>query len=223
LILSQDVAILGLSSLVETRDENTGRHILRTQRYIHALAHRLRRLPKYKKVIDDQNIDLIYKSAPLHDIGKVGIPDRILYKPGKLTTDEFEVMKTHAVIGGQTIQKAEKMLGGNVHIPYLKHAYEMMISHHEKWDGSGYPYGLKGEAIPLSGRLMALADVYDALISERAYKPAYSHENARQNIVEEKGRHFDPDVVDAFLQEEETFRRIALEFADHKKAAPKAG
>jgi len=216
LILSQDAAILGLSSLVETRDENTGRHILRTQRYVLALARRLARFSKYKKVLDDQVIDLIYKSAPLHDIGKVGIPDRILYKPGKLTAEEFQVMRNHPAIGGQTIQKAQKMLSGRVDIPYLKHAYEIVISHHEKWDGSGYPEGLAGEAIPLSGRLMALADVYDALISERVYKPAYSHESARQNIVEEKGRHFDPDLVDAFLQEEETFQRIARELADNK-------
>jgi adenylate cyclase len=214
LIMSQDAAILSLSALVETRDKETGHHILRTQRYVQALAQRLRRLSKYKKILDGQAIELFYKSAPLHDIGKVGIPDRILGKPGKLSDEEFEVMKTHTVIGGETIKKSEKMLGGEIEIPYLTYAYNMAISHHEQWDGSGYPYGLEGDAIPLSGRLMALADVYDALISRRVYKPAYSHESARQIIIEERGRHFDPDVVDAFLEEEETFKRIARELAD---------
>jgi response regulator RpfG family c-di-GMP phosphodiesterase len=123
-------------------------------------------------------------------------------------------MKTHTVIGGQTIQKSEKMLGGKVDIPYLKYAYNVAISHHEKWDGSGYPYGLSGEAIPLSGRLMALADVYDALISKRVYKSAFSHQDAKEMILKVKGKHFDPDVVDAFLAEEEEFQRIARELSD---------
>jgi len=214
LIMSQDVAILSLSSLVETRDKETGNHILRTQRYVQTLAKRLRGQQKYKKVLDDQAIELLYKSAPLHDIGKVGIPDRILTKPGKLSPEEFEIMKTHTVIGGQTIQKSKKMLGGKVDIPYLKYAYDVAISHHEKWDGSGYPYGLSGDDIPLSGRLMALADVYDALVSERVYRPAISHDSAREMILIGKGKHFDPDVVDAFTAEEEKFQRICMELAD---------
>jgi CHASE2 domain-containing sensor protein len=214
LIMSQDVAILSLSALVETRDKETGHHILRTQRYVQTLAKRLRRLPKYKKILDDQTIELLYKSAPLHDIGKVGIPDRILAKSGKLSDEEFEIIKTHTIIGGRTMKKSEKMLGGNVDIPYLKYAYDMAISHHEKWDGSGYPYGLAGDAIPLAGRLMALADVYDALVSKRIYKAAFSHESAREMILHGKGQHFDPDVVDAFIAEEESFQSICMEFAD---------
>jgi len=214
LIMSQDVAILSMSSLVEARDTETGHHILRTQRYVQALARRMRRLAKYRKVLNGPVIELLYKSSPLHDIGKVGIPDSILNKAGSLTADEFEVMKTHTLIGGQTIQKSRELVGGKIEIPYFKYAYEVIISHHEKWDGSGYPYGLKGEAIPLPGRLMALADVYDALISKRVYKPAYSHESARLTILEGKGRHFDPDVVDAFVEEEETFKQIARELSD---------
>jgi adenylate cyclase len=214
LILSQDVAILSMSALVETRDEETGHHILRTQRYVQTLAKRLRGLPKYKKILDDQIIELLYKSAPLHDIGKVGIPDRILTKPGKLTADEFEIMKTHTTIGGQTIQKSKQMLEGKVDIPYLKYAYDVAISHHERWDGAGYPYGLSNDDIPLSGRLMALADVYDALVSKRVYKPAFSHEKARELILDAKGKQFDPDVVDAFTAEEEAFQNICRELAD---------
>ena len=214
LIMSQDVAIVSLSTLVETRDKETGHHILRTQRYVQALAKRLRRLPKYKKILDDQVVELLYKSAPLHDIGKVGIPDRILAKSGQLSTEEFEIMKTHTIIGGQTIQKSKKMLGEKIDIPYLKYAYDMAISHHEKWDGSGYPYGLSGDAIPLAGRLMAVADVYDALVSKRKYKAAFSHKSAREMILLAKGQHFDPDVVDAFIAEEELFYCIYSELSD---------
>ncbi len=214
LIMSQDAAILSLSALVETRDKETGHHILRTQRYVRALARRLSRLAKHRKNLDDQAIELLYKSAPLHDIGKVGISDRILGKTGKLTDAEIEIMKTHTLIGGQTIEKSKKMLGEKINIPYLKYAYDMAISHHEKWDGSGYPLGLAGDAIPLSGRLMALADVYDALISKRVYKSAFSHEAAREIILNLKGRHFDPDVVDAFLEVEGVFQSIARELAD---------
>lgn len=214
LIMSQDVAILCLSSLVEARDNETGHHILRTQRYVQTLAKKLQGRKKYKKVLDKQTIELLFKSAPLHDIGKVGIPDRILNKPGKLTTDEFEIMKTHTIIGGQTIQKSIEMYGGKIDIPYLQYAYDVVISHHERWDGNGYPYGLSGDDIPLSGRLMALADVYDALVSKRVYKPAFSHEIAREMILVEKGKQFDPDVVDAFTAEEEAFQRICKELAD---------
>lgn len=214
LIMSQDVAILCLSSLVEARDNETGHHILRTQRYVQTLAKKMQNQKKYKKILNNQTIEWLFKSAPLHDIGKVGIPDRILNKPGKLTTDEFEIMKTHTVIGGKTIQKSKEMHVGKIDIPYLKYAYDVAISHHEKWDGSGYPYGLSGDDIPLSGRLMALADVYDALVSKRVYKAAFSHEKAREIILDAKGKHFDPDVVDAFTAEEEAFQGICRELAD---------
>ncbi|HUN55643.1 MAG TPA: CHASE2 domain-containing protein [Smithella sp.] len=216
LIKSQDVAILSLSALAETRDKETGHHILRTQRYVRALAKNLKRRDKYKKILNDQTIELLYKSAPLHDIGKVGIPDMILQKAGPLTEEEFGQMKNHTVIGARTIAQAGRMLDSDENFPYLKYAYDLAISHHEKWDGSGYPNGLAGDAIPLTGRLMAVADVYDALISRRVYKEAFSHENARAAILKERGRHFDPDIVDAFIGEEQTFIQIAREYADQE-------
>jgi len=160
-------------------------------------------------------IDLIYKSAPLHDSGKVGIPDAILLKPGRLTDEEFEIMKQHSLIGADALKSAQAVLGTN---SFLTVACEIMETHHEKWDGSGYPHGLKGDQIPISGRLMAMADVYDALVSERVYKAAFSHEKARSIIVEGKGLHFDPDVVDAFLELETVFQEIADKFSQSKSA-----
>jgi HD-GYP domain-containing protein (c-di-GMP phosphodiesterase class II) len=212
---TRDVSILTLASLAETRDNETGAHILRTQRYILVLAEHLREHPRFEGVLNDENIELLYKSAPLHDIGKVGIPDNILLKPGKLTVDEFEIMKTHPQLGAEALRVSEKELGSN---SFLHFAREISLSHHEKWDGSGYPYGLKGDAIPVSGRLMALADVYDALISKRIYKEAFSHEQARDILLEGRGRHFDPDVLDAFVACEDEFIRIANEFSDHNYA-----
>jgi len=166
--------------------------------------------PRFKPVLTESMIDLIYKSAPLHDAGKVGIPDNILLKPGPLTNDEYEVMKQHPMIGSNALTSAQSTLGKS---SFLSVACEIMETHHEKWDGSGYPNGLKGEEIPVSGRLMALADVYDALISERVYKQAFSHEKARDIIIDGKGSHFDPDVVDCFLALEHTFQEIAAAFA----------
>lgn len=209
--ITRDASILGLASLAETRDNETGGHILRTQNYVRALAEKMRENPRYKDELTPEVIELLYKSAPLHDVGKVGIPDNILLKPGKLTDEEFAIMKQHPQIGADALQVAEDQLGSN---SFLKIAREISLTHHEKWDGSGYPNGLSGEAIPLSGRLMAVADVYDALISKRVYKPAFSHEKARDIIVEGKGSHFDPGVVDAFLAIETTFTEIALEFKD---------
>ena len=212
---TRDVSILTLASLAETRDNETGAHILRTQRYVKVLAEHLQDHPRFSATLTDENIDLLYKSAPLHDIGKVGIPDNILLKPGKLTVDEFEIMKTHPQLGAEALRVSEKELGSN---SFLHFAREISLSHHEKWDGSGYPYGLKGDAIPVSGRLMALADVYDALISKRIYKEAFSHEQARDILLEGRGRHFDPDVLDAFVACEDEFIRIANEFSDHNYA-----
>lgn len=214
--ITRDASILGLASLAETRDNETGGHILRTQHYVKALAQQLATLPEYRSELTEEVVDLLYKSAPLHDVGKVGIPDSILLKPGKLTDEEFEIMKGHARIGADALQVAEDQLGSN---SFLKLAREISLTHHEKWDGSGYPSRLQGKAIPVSGRLMALADVYDALISKRVYKPAFSHEKARDIIVEGRGGHFDPDVVDAFLAIEEQFISIAREFADQPAAA----
>lgn len=210
--LTRDVAILGLASLAETRDNETGAHIIRTQFYVKVLAEQLSRSDWERYPLDDATIDLLFKSAPLHDVGKVGIPDAILLKPGKLTDEEFAIMKRHPQIGADALASAEAQLGSN---SFLRLAREISLTHHEKWDGSGYPAGLEGEAIPLSGRLMALADVYDALISKRVYKPAFSHEQARTIIVEGRGRHFDPAIVDAFLACEEEFRQIALRHKDH--------
>ncbi len=208
---TQDVAILGLATLAETRDNETGAHILRTQRYVRALAEYLQSDERFTHLLTATDIELLYKSAPLHDIGKVGIPDAILLKPGKLTGEEFEIMKTHAQLGSDAIQVAEKELGST---SFLHYARKIAETHHEKWDGSGYPKGLKGEEIPLSGRLMALSDVYDALISKRVYKSSFSHEKARRIIVEGRGTHFDPVVVDAFIAMEEPFMQIASHHKD---------
>lgn len=208
---TRDVSILGLASLAETRDNETGAHIIRTQYYVRALAKELQSHQTYQQELDDETVELLFKSAPLHDVGKVGIPDAILLKPGKLTDDEFEIMKGHALIGGEALKVAEAQLGSN---NFLRLAREIAETHHEKWDGSGYPRKLSGTEIPLSGRLMAVADVYDALISKRVYKPAFSHEKARDIIVDGKGTHFDPAIVDAFISRETEFKQIALEHAD---------
>ncbi len=212
IIAIQDVTILAMASLAETRDSDTGNHIRRTQHYVKALALKLREQPRFAAQLDDRYIAMLFKSAPLHDIGKVGIPDRILLKPGKLTSDEFELMKTHTTLGRDAIQSAERQLGMSV--DFLNLAKEIAYSHQEKWDGSGYPEGLAGEAIPLSARMMALADVYDALISRRVYKEGMSHEQAMAIITEGRGKHFDPDMVDAFVQIHEEFRAIAQRYVD---------
>lgn len=208
----QDATIRAMASLAETRDNETGNHIRRTQHYTETLARHLQSHPRFKEELTDAAIVTIFKSAPLHDIGKVGIPDRILLKPGKLTPEEFEIMKTHTTLGRDAIIAAET--GTTQHNPFFRYAKEIAYSHQEKWDGSGYPEGLAGNAIPLSARLMAVADVYDALISERVYKPAYSHEQALEIIRDGRGSHFDPDIADAFLTLSEEFRRIAQQFAD---------
>jgi putative two-component system response regulator len=208
----QDVTILALTSLAETRDSDTGNHIRRTQNYVRALARKLSNHPRFAAFLTLHNIELLYKSAPLHDIGKVGIPDRILLKPGKLTPEEFEIMKTHTTLGRDAIEHAEQQLG--VEVSFLTFAKEIAYSHQEKWDGSGYPQGLRGDAIPIAARLMAVADVYDALISRRIYKEPMPHEQAVEVIRQTAGRHFDPDVVAAFLELHETFRAIAVAYAD---------
>ncbi len=208
----QDVTILAMASLAETRDNETGNHIRRTQHYVQALARRLSSHPRFAAYLTVPTIKLLYKSAPLHDIGKVGIPDRILLKPGKLTPEEFEIMKTHTTLGRDAIAHAEQQLG--VDVGFLTIAKEIAYSHQEKWDGSGYPQGLRGDQIPVSARLMAVADVYDALISRRVYKEPMPHEQAVEIIRQTAGRHFDPDVVEAFLDIHETFRAIAVAYGD---------
>ncbi len=211
--ISQDISILAMATLAEIRDNETGNHIRRTQNYIRFLAQEIQKIAEYQDYLTDENIDLLYKSAPLHDIGKVGIPDSILLKPGKLDADEFHIMKKHAEYGENAIIEAETLLG-NKETSYLFFAREIAGYHHEKWDGSGYPRGLSGEDIPLSARLMALADVYDALISRRVYKPAFSHEQAVEIILEGKGTHFDPNITSVFETVHESFRSIAKDFSD---------
>ncbi|MBE2258365.1 MAG: two-component system response regulator [Rhodobacteraceae bacterium] len=208
----QEVTILAMASLAETRDCETGKHILRTQRYVRALAEKLRPHPRFADFLTDQNILLLFKSAPLHDIGKVGIPDRILLKPGRYEPHEFEIMKNHTLLGRDAIQLAEDWLGARVE--FLTIAKEITLYHQEKWDGSGYPEALVGENIPVSARLMAIADVYDALISRRVYKEQLPHEQAAKIIAEGRGRHFDPDMVDAFIEIQDEFRAIAQRYPD---------
>ena len=216
----QDVTILAMASLAETRDSDTGNHIRRTQYYVRALAEQLKSHPRFAWFLTDANIETLFKSAPLHDIGKVGIPDRILLKPGHFDTQEFQIMKTHAMLGRDAISHAEKSLGTDV--DFLSMAKEIALSHQEKWDGSGYPEGLSGDDIPISARLMAVADVYDALISRRVYKEAMSHQQAVQIIADGKGSHFDPDMVDAFVHISDQFNAIARRFAD-PEPLPEAG
>ncbi|MBF0462378.1 MAG: two-component system response regulator [Magnetococcales bacterium] len=213
LILTRDVTINALASLAETRDNETGNHIRRTQHYVRLLAERLRDHPKFRDFLDVATIELLFKSAPLHDMGKVGVPDSILLKPGKLTDEEFTVMKTHTTLGRDAIAIAVGSLGSGV--SFLKYIQEIAYTHHEKWDGSGYPEGLRWEGLPISGRLMAIADVYDALISKRVYKPAFTHEKAVAIIAEGKGNHFDPDMVEAFLEIADSFRDVARNFIDN--------
>ena len=208
----QDVTIFTLASLAETRDNETGGHIRRTQYYLRVLAHHLQLHPRFVSFLTNAAIDLMVKSAPLHDIGKVGIPDCILLKPGRLTPEEFEIMKTHTTLGRDAIVRAEQQLG--IPVDFLLFAKEIAYTHQEKWDGTGYPEGLAGNDIPVSGRLMAIADVYDALISRRVYKEAMSHEEAVEIISKGKGTHFDPDIVDAFLSQVDACREIAARYAD---------
>lgn len=212
----QEVTIRTLTSLAETRDIDTGNHIRRTQSYVKVIASSLSAHPRFAAFLTPGNIDLLYRSAPLHDIGKIGIPDRILLKPGKLEADEFAIMKTHTTLGGDAITHAELALGREV--PFLKLAKEIAYGHHEKWNGKGYPEGLQGDDIPISARLMAVADVYDALISRRVYKPAMTHEQAVAIIRDGRGEQFDPDITDAFIRIEGEIRGIANRFRDSNEA-----
>lgn len=188
----QDHVIEVLANLIETRDAGTGKHIIRTKSYVEMIAAAMRRDPKYAPILTDEYIERMKSAAPLHDVGKISIPDSILLKPGKLTKEEFEIMKTHAPIGGEIIKK---LFSGMDELSFLDMAEEIAASHHERWDGTGYPGGLKGEEIPLSARIMAVADVYDALVSVRVYKDAISPKDALGIIYEESGTHFDPDII----------------------------
>lgn len=219
LISAQDAIITALCSLADVRDNETGNHILRTQAYVRLLAEDLRTQPAFAPQLDEENIAMITKSAALHDVGKVAIPDAILLKPGKLDADERAIMQHHCAYGRDTIARA---IGGMAADSgsYLHYAEEIAYSHHERWDGTGYPQGLQGTAIPLSARLMAIADVYDALISRRVYKPAFPHPQVVGIIAEERGKQFDPDMVDAFLRVADQFENIALSYLDTDPAGP---
>ncbi|HOV13808.1 MAG TPA: HD domain-containing protein, partial [Spirochaetota bacterium] len=194
-----------LARLAESRDQDTGDHLNRMRKFSYMIAKRLAKTKTYKGYIDKKYVNNIYHSSPLHDIGKVGISDTILLKPGKLTLDEFELMKNHTVIGGKTLEDAEKQLKYKTK-SFLAMGKNIAYCHHEKWDGSGYPFGLKGTEIPLSARIVALADVYDALTSKRVYKDAISHEVAKDMIVQGRNKHFDPQIVDTFLMLEHIFK-----------------
>jgi HD-GYP domain-containing protein (c-di-GMP phosphodiesterase class II) len=210
LALTQDAIIQSLGALAETRHHETGGHIQRTRHYMRILATRLRDHPRFRHYLTGEMVDLLYRLAPLHDIGKVGVRDQILLKPERLTPEEFEEMKRHTLYGSETIRLAKNFLGDD---SFLQVADEITLNHHEWWNGTGYPRGLKEEEIPIPGRLMAVADVYDAIISTRGYDPAYPHEEAVRIMREKQGTHFDPDVVDAFLTDGEEFRKIAIRYA----------
>lgn len=223
-LLVQDLSIRALANLAEVRDNETGQHIIRTQLYVHLLATHLAGHERFHEALAGPRLERIVKAAPLHDIGKVGIPDAILLKPGRLTPEEMAIMRTHPVIGSQAIESAmQQSIAGALDeeagqapaaFAFLRVASEIALSHHEKWDGSGYPSGLAGDAIPVSGRLMALADVFDALISRRVYKPPYDPELVTGIILEGSGGHFDPAVVAAFMACRERFAGIAAQYPD---------
>ncbi len=208
---SQLAAIFAMSKLAESRDPETGEHLERMREYCKLLSEKLGRMPKFQSIIDKAFIDNIYAASPLHDIGKVGIDDSVLLKPGALSDEEWVIMRQHPVIGAETLREVDRQHPGN---DFIHTGIEIAESHHEKWDGSGYPYGLSGESIPLVARILALGDVYDALTSRRCYKDAFSHEKSRNIIEEGLGSHFDPDVVSAFFEAEDDFKRVRQEYRD---------
>lgn len=215
----QEATIFALTTLAEYRDNETGAHIRRTQHYVRAIGNHLLSMPSFRGVLDIETIELLYKSAPLHDIGKVGVPDAILRKPAPLSTEEFREMKRHTIYGRDAIARAEEFLEFGTQASFLRMAREIASGHHERWDGTGYPQGSSGADIPLPARIMAVADVYDALISKRVYKPAFSHQRALDIIEQGRGTHFDPDIVDVFLEIGETMRLIALAHTDGEVVA----
>jgi putative two-component system response regulator len=208
---TRDMTIFTLAKLAESRDTETGEHLERVRSYCRVLTAHLREDPIFRRQMTGEFAELIYQTSPLHDIGKVAIPDSILLKPGPLTAEEFEIMKTHTTQGAATLEAALKKYPCT---PFLEMARDIALSHHEKYNGQGYPQGLSGDQIPLSARIMALADVYDALTSRRVYKEAFSHERSKSMITAAAGQHFDPAAVAAFLAQEEQFIAIRAQFAD---------
>ena len=225
----KEASLHAMAVLAETRDHETGNHLQRTQAYVEALALQLRRHPEHAQTLSESDCRQIARAAPLHDIGKIGIPDAILQKPGRLTPQEFEVMKRHAAIGGEAIATAMARAAadpslaapqGPSALSFLEIARQIASCHHEKWDGSGYPAGLSGRQIPLPARLMALADVYDALRCRRVYKDPMPLEQVEAMIEDGRGRHFDPLVVDAYLEVRQTFLEISRRYEDEPHQAP---
>lgn len=224
----RDVTLHALATLAERRDGSTGNHLYRTKSFVHALGAQLLRSNLYVDQLDAGQLEQMVRAAPLHDVGKVGIPDEILLKPGKLTADEFEIMKGHACIGaeaiGDAISRASYESGYDeattgAALDFLRVAQEIAASHHEKWDGSGYPLGLSGQAIPLAARLMAVADVFDALSTKRVYKDSWDLERVNDYLRQESGKHFDPALIEAYLAIRDEFRTIAEQYADAQPAA----
>jgi len=208
---TRELLIFALAKLAESRDSDTGAHLERVRTYSRIIAEHLLKLPKYREQVNAEFVRLIYLTSPLHDIGKVAVPDQILLKPGPLTEEEFSVMKTHTTRGAETLDAALKQYPS---ARFLRMARDIAASHHEWYDGSGYPRGLAGQAIPLSARIVALADAYDALTSKRVYKDAFTHEKARAAVIKGRGTHFDPDVVDAFLANETKFIAVQQSLPD---------
>jgi putative two-component system response regulator len=206
---SRDLTIFSLAKLAESRDTDTGAHLERMREYSRIIATRLATYERYRDELDGDVIELIYLTSPLHDIGKVGIPDRVLLKQGPLTDDEFEIMKQHTVIGGRTLEAA---MNAYPDAQFLRMARDIALTHHERYDGNGYPHGLAGQEIPLCGRIVAVADVYDALTSKRVYKEAYSHIFAKELVEDDRGKRFDPDVVDAFVECEQEILDVRERF-----------
>lgn len=213
---TRDVAIFAMAKLAESRDPETGAHLERVRAYSRLIARQLAQQEKFRTQADAEFIRLIFLTSPLHDIGKVGIPDSVLLKPGRLSDREFEIMKTHTTIGAETLDAAAQHFPG---VRFLEMAREIALTHHERYDGSGYPAGLSGDEIPLSGRAVALADVYDALTSKRVYKKAFSHDVARGIILPERGKHFDPAVVNAFVECEQEFIAVRDRLEEPQLAA----
>ncbi len=211
LAMVQAVTLETIATVIEKRHTETGGHVKRTQHYVRQLAQYLQKNKKYRSLLDDETIELLFRSSPLHDVGKVGVPDSVLKNPGKLNGTEFEVMKNHTVYGKQIFDAAEAKLGHN---SFLSIARTIAYTHHEKWDGTGYPQGLRGETIPLYGRIMAIADIYDALTSKRIYKEAMSHDDAVAYMREKSGQELDPVIVNAFLKIQNEFKQIANRFTD---------
>lgn len=208
---TREVAIFAMAKLADSRDPETGEHLERMRDYCRILAGDLASCRSPKHAVDAEYVRLIYLTSPLHDIGKVGIPDSVLLKPGRLSDREFDIMKCHTTIGAETLEAASAQYPG---VPYLRIAEQIALTHHERYDGSGYPKGISGDDIPLCGRIVALADVYDALTSKRVYKDAFTHDVARSIILDESGKHFDPAIVEAFMRTEKRFVEARARFSE---------